>query len=259
MTAYIGLFPAAGLAKRLGQTDCSKEIMPVSLAGEAPRPVGAFLLEAWSRAGIDEAVVIGRPEKTDLQSTLKDVAPDQLILHFLHAKHPWGTPFSLDSAFHLVKERPVALGFPDILLQPQDVFLQLRQSFESEPCDVLLGLFPAAAPERSDMVELSSSGDIHRLHIKPALSDLTQTWGAALWRPSFSAFLHDFIRQRVPEFIANPHLPEPFVGTVINQAIRAGLVVKGISVREGEMFDIGTPESLAIARTGAFLDRIARY
>lgn len=258
MNDYIGVFPAAGRATRLGLSGISKEVIPVRVGTESPRPVGQFLLQAWADADIQDAVIIGRPGKADLQSTLTACAPTRMTLQFCDAIYPWGTPFTLDAAYEKTQGRAVALGFPDIVLSPPDIFRQLRVAFETQPCDIMLALFPATAPARSDMVRLSDDGRVQALQIKPPETDLTQTWAAGLWQPVFSEFLHDYIARVTPHFQADPSHPEPYVGTVINAAIESGLRVKGISVRDGDMFDIGTPDALEIAQRGLFLDKFAR-
>ncbi|MDO6459807.1 hypothetical protein Q4485_03795 [Granulosicoccaceae sp. 1_MG-2023] len=252
MGDYVGLFPAAGRGTRLGLQGISKEIVAVSLHGETPRPVGLFLLEAWQRAGIEQAIVISRPGKEDIQTCFTRHTGQLPTLHYIHATEPWGTPFTLDSAYPLLQGRNVALGFPDILMQPDDAFGQLKNRFEAQDCDVLLGLFPATAPARSDMVELGADRQVRRLHIKPARTSLQLTWAIALWRPVFSAFLHDYIRCVTPQFHTPTPPAEPFVGDVINAAIEAGLRVAALPLQNARMLDIGTPQALAKAQRSAF-------
>ncbi|MCB1755226.1 MAG: hypothetical protein KDJ38_06875 [Gammaproteobacteria bacterium] len=251
----IGLFPAGGLGKRLGASvDCSKEIIPVPDQSGRLKPVGAFLLEAYKQAGIDSVIVITRAAKQDIAERFGDGRTFGLQIRYLTLSRFWGTPFTLDEAWPLIRDKNVALGFPDIILQPLSTFATLQARFDQTDADVLLGLFRTDKPEKADMVEYAADGAVSRLHIKQNRSSLTHTWVTALWRPAFSAFMHDYLKAEQKKFQRDENRPEPFVGTVINAAIDCGLRVDSLVIDQGRILDIGTPEDLALARSGAFFN-----
>ena len=49
----------------------------------------------------------------------------------------------------------MALGFPDILFEPDDAFRQLLAYQAAKETDVVLGLFPCDQPQKADMVILA--------------------------------------------------------------------------------------------------------
>ena len=107
--------------------------------------------------------------------------------------HPYGSPYSLDQAWPFIKDNRVALGFPDIIFELEDAYVRLLKRQESSGADVVLGLLPADQPQKSDMVETDSKGDVTKIIIKPKSSTLRNCWVNAVWTPRFSCFLHDHL------------------------------------------------------------------
>ncbi len=87
----------------------------------------------------------------------------------------------------------VALGFPDMVFAPGNLFGQLLAKQKTTDADVVLGLFPANRPDKVDMVETDDKGKVKRIFVKPARTDLLLTWGVAVWSPAFSHFMHEFL------------------------------------------------------------------
>jgi glucose-1-phosphate thymidylyltransferase len=62
----------------------------------------------------------------------------------------------------------LAFGFPDIIFQPEDAFVQLLARQASTKAGIVLGLFPTDQPQKVDMVDLDDDGRIRLIEIKPA-------------------------------------------------------------------------------------------
>ena len=45
-----------------------------------------------------------------------------MALGYLMTDLPFGVPFTVDSAFPFLEDKRVLFGFPDIILQPDDVY-----------------------------------------------------------------------------------------------------------------------------------------
>lgn len=91
-------------------------------------------------------------------------------------------------------------GFPDILFQPNDAFVQLLARQTTTKADVVLGLFIAHNPQAMDMAARQEDGRIYLVEIKPSTSLLRYAWIIAIWTPAFSAFMHDFLSSfKAPE------------------------------------------------------------
>jgi glucose-1-phosphate thymidylyltransferase len=253
-TDYIGLFPAGGRASRLGKLACSKEILKVPNASGAALPVGQFLLQAYRSANIQKVYIILRDNKWDIASEFGNGSKLGLSIAYLPLQYPWGTPFTLDQAWPFIKDANVALGFPDIILQPSTAFIALQQQLESSDKDIVLGLFKTDSPHKADMVNTDDDGNVLALEIKPVNSCLSYTWVIAVWRPSFSLFMHQYLSALKPLFLSPNQPAEPYVGSVINAAINNNFKVGSVVIGQGRMLDIGTSDDLKKAQDGAFFN-----
>lgn len=91
------------------------------------------------------------------------------------------------------------------------------------------------------------------LVLKPSQTDLHYAWVCAVWAPTFTQFLHDFLLsdearqcQREGGLQIDPQGDLP-VGAVIQAAIRQGMRVDSVTFPAGTYIDIGTPGDLARA------------
>jgi glucose-1-phosphate thymidylyltransferase len=242
----VGLVPMAGRARRLAELPCSKEIYPLHAALDGdrtgtPRVVCEQLLGKMRDAGVDNIYVVLREGKWDIPAFLGDGSSTGVHLAYLMMGLPYGTPYSADQAWPFVRHSLVAFGFPDMLFGPEDLFGQLLEHQDATAADVVLGLFPADRPHKSDMVEADAGGEVRQIVIKPARTGLQYTWGVAVWAPAFTDFLHEFLARHRQGAAAGPEL---FIGDVIQAAIRAGMNVRAVPVSEQPFLDIGTPEDL---------------
>lgn len=239
------MLPAAGRATRVAPLPVSKEIFPVGfqtldgLEGPRPKAVCQYLLEKMARAGVQRAYVVLGNGKWDIPAYLESGRIAGLNVAYLVIDESPGPPFTLDAAWPFIADKMVALGFPDILFGEQDAYSRLIEHQAATGAEVVLGLFAADRPQQVDMVACDAQGTVQQIVVKPASTDLTQTWGIALWTPVFSEFLHRFVAERrdAPE-------REYHVGDVIQAAIDAGMPVSATTVSEAAFLDIGTPETL---------------
>ena len=243
----VGLIPAAGRAQRLGALPCSKEVFPVGFEetpdGRQPRPACAHLLEAFRDGGIRRAFVLLRQGKWDIPAVLGRGRRYGVDLAYLALEPTSGVPQTLDAAFPFVADATVALGFPDILFEPRDAYIQVLDRLERTSADVVLGLFRTDRPDKADMVETDDRGRARRLVIKRPGSELDHTWGVAAWRPTFSRFLRDAVARPSDG-------DELYVGDVLQLAIEAGHHVDSVVLPAGRCLDLGTPEDLVRAFRG---------
>lgn len=248
----IGLIPAAGRGTRISPLPLSKELFPIGFQGspESPRPkvVSQYLLEQMHRANIKQCFIILGEGKWDIPAFYGNGDKIGIDLAYSVIRNSQGTPFTLDTVYSFISHNIIALGFPDILFDTPNIYCQMIEAFSNKQCDVLLGLFPADSPHLSDMISFDMQGTVDRISIKPLKTDLTHTWGVALWSPKFTQFMHDWLRSID---ISNPHLygakhghGELFVGDVVQAAIEDGLHVSAIKVSEKPYLDIGTPQNL---------------
>ena len=255
----IGLLPAAGQARRIAPLPLSKELYPIGFraVGEShsvrPKVVCHYLLEKMRLAGITKAYIILRSGKWDIPAYLGDGAMMDMNLGYLMMNLPFGVPYTLDRAYLFVQKAIVALGFPDILFQPNDVFTRLLTRQAARKADVVLGLFPTERPQKAGMVDFDSEGRVRRIKEKPKQTNLRYMWGAAVWNPRFTSFLHEYLitieanRQQHPAGNYPTKEQELPIGDVIQASIDRGLQVQAEVFADGEYLDIGTSEDLVRA------------
>ncbi len=243
----IGLIPAGGKGTRIAPLPCSKELYPIGFRavdegrGVLPKVVCHYLLEKMRLAGIRKAYIILRQGKWDIPAYLRDGALVDMDLAYLMVGLPFGVPYTLDQAYPFVQDKLVALGFPDVVFEVEDAFVQLLTRQAASAADVVLGVFPADRPEKVDMVDLDDHGRVRRIVIKPRQTDLTHTWTIAVWTPVFTRYMHEFLAVSKE---SAPESPELFVGDVIQAAVDDGMKVEGVLVSDAPYVDIGTPDDL---------------
>lgn len=243
----VGLVPAGGQAARITPLPCSKELFPIGFhpleAGRSSRPkvVAHYLLEKMRLAGISKGYIVLRPGKWDIPAYFGDGSSLKMHLAYLMTRSPLGVPYTLDQSYPFVQDAMVAFGFPDILFQPDDAFIQLLSRQRKNDADVLLGLFPTDLPEHEDLVDMDEKGRVRGIVIKPPRTRLRYTWGIAVWTPVFSKFLHEYVSGRQDP---SPGSRELTAGDVLQAAIENHLRVDAMPVSEDPYLDIGTPERL---------------
>jgi len=249
--------PAGGKASRVAPLPCSKELFPIGFGPTdneqslRPKVVSHFLLESMRVGNIKKVYIILREGKWDIPTYFGDGKMLDMHLAYLMMDLPYGVPYTLDQAYPFIKDSIVALGFPDMIFQPEDAFLKLLVKQEESHADIVLGLFPALQPSKTDMVEIDENGRLRSIIIKPGHTELVYAWEIAVWTPLFSRFLHDHVlskqvgvnKDKVGSHCNSQH-EELHVGEVIQAAITSNMLIEGVIFQDGRCIDIGTPEDL---------------
>jgi glucose-1-phosphate thymidylyltransferase len=245
----VGLIPAGGKASRISPLPCSKELYPIGFRYVEnnntlrPKVVSHYLLEKMRMANITKAYIILREGKWDIPSYYGDGKLLDMHLAYLIMDLPYGVPFTLDQAYPFVENSMIALGFPDMIFYPDDAFVKLLDKQEDAGSDIVLGLFPAHKPHKTDMVELDEGGTVRMIHIKPDRTQLLYAWEIAVWTPAFTDYMHNYVSDRKKSDNLQ-HQKELFVGDVIQAAIEDKIRIDSVLFKDGKCLDIGTPEDL---------------
>lgn len=218
-----------------------------------PKVVCHYLLEKMRLAGTTKAYIILRKGKWDIPTYFGDGKMVDMHLAYLMMNVPFGVPYTLDQAYPFIQDATVVFGFPDIIFQPDDAFLQLLSRQAESNADVVLGLFPAHHPHKVDMVDLDAHGRIRGIHIKPARTHLRYTWTIAVWTSRFTRFMHEYVltiqktNDRNTAGANGEEQQELFVGDVIQAAIHNDMQIDTILFPDGNFLDVGTPEDMVKA------------
>ena len=249
MEAYVGIIPAAGMATRLSPLPCSKELLPVGpFSGTEEkgymRVASSWLIDGIKQSGISNIHVVIRAGKWDIPQYYQ--GGSQFGVNFVYhvTENLEGPPFSIDAAYPFCMDKNVMMGFPDMLFYPMDALKRIRVKFEEEKdADVVLGLFPEKEYLKWDMVELAENSTIERFFIKDeAGSSLKYAWFAAIWRPGFTRFVHDYLKNYEQKSGTDciQSKRELQIGNLFQQALTSGLIVKGIKMDDVKCLDTGT-------------------
>jgi glucose-1-phosphate thymidylyltransferase len=220
------------------------------------RVVSHYLVERMRCGGIARAFFILRKGKWDIPEYYGAGESFGLDVGYLIARLPYGAAYSIDQAYAFIRGARVALGFPDILVEPEDVYLQALARLEASQSDIVLGLY-RARPTSSDLVSIDGMGRVIELVIRPRQTPLTLTWIMAVWGPRFTEFLHEYLAvPRTSAQVPGAPLPEELtIGHVIQAAIREGLTTHSITFPCSNYLDIGTPDGLRMVTGSGLLQR----
>lgn len=240
----LGVIPAAGGATRLGRLPCSKEILPVGWElgpGGHPHAVVACepLLRQMRRAGAARAFVVVGSGKWDVPAFLGDGQRVGLDLAYLVIDDSPSTAHTLARACRHLGEATVVLGFPDLVLSPDNALEVVVDRHRVGDVDVVLGLFPADDPSLVDMVETEVNGAVRRIAVKPRATKLRLTWLAAVWGARFTQFVDEWMAARSSAEAAQER--EVYVGDIVQAAVAAGFAVVGVEIPDGGYADFGVP------------------
>jgi glucose-1-phosphate thymidylyltransferase len=247
----IGLIPAGGLGTRIAPLPCSKELYPIGFRSGSnrrdlrPKVVSHYLLEKMRLAGITKAYIVLRKGKWDIPAYFGNGSIAGMNLAYVIAGSPLGPPYTLDQAYPFVQRKLVAFGFPDIIFKAKDAYRKLIMRQSATGADAVLGLFPARNPREVDMVNIDDEGEIRSISIKPRKTRLQYTWIFAVWTPTFSHFMHLYLRSGKLERIQQRL--ELCVGEVFQAAIDNELHFEGVLFDDHNWIDIGRPDDLVKA------------
>ncbi len=256
----VAVLPAAGRSLRLAPLPCSKEVLPIDLKGMVGsrkphlRVASHYLLECLQKADIRKGYIVIRQGKWDIPAYWQGGEMVGINLAYLVIEGSSGPPDTIDRAYAFVKDKIVAFGFPDIILHPKDVFVNLLDRLDCSGGDAVLALFPAYDAKTMDMVDVDGAGRIRAIHLKPKMTRLRYAWVCAVWTPVFTEFLHQFLygvkkqgqKARVVRnrrIDAHGDIP---VGVVLKEAVKAKLKIEGVTFPSGRYIDIGTPSGLSM-------------
>jgi len=243
----VGLIPAAGKASRLGKIDRSKEILEVDFQGKK-QVISKFLIENYKIAGIQKICFVLRNGKWDIPDYYINGAKFGINIAYFLAQYPYGVPFTLNEALPFLKHNYVALGFPDMYVDPPDIFKVLYQKIVQSQADLILGLFPIETRSKWDMVEFNQNGKIKDIIIKPLKTELKYGWSVAVWSPVFTEFLeqkvHFLLKENEKERIEmeGQLKREIYPGDIFREFIQAGNKTDYVTFEEGKCIDLGTWE-----------------
>lgn len=244
----VGLLPAAGRGSRFGTAGYGygyiKELFPLLPAGEdePARPICEWALRMICAAGAERCAVVLSPRKLDVIKVLAQSEHLGISLSYIVQPEPRGLPHAVRCARPWLESRDVLLALPDTIVLPADALAEVQKERLQSGADVVLGLFPTQEPERLGPVEFSADGAVLRVHDKPALSPVANSWGVASWSSRFTDFCTAWDAQQEQSAVT-----ERVLGHAFEAARQAGLRLRARFFAMGAMLDIGTPRGLRAA------------
>lgn len=236
---YVGIIPAAGLASRLGPLGYPKELLPITYVQDEgghlrPLPVIEASLRQLRAAGIDRCMVITSERKPELAQYLGSGGAIGLDIAYVQQSKAEGLAAAVALTVPWTKGSATCLLLPDTIVRPLDALKTMREAFEKQSADLVLGVFPTAKPKELGPVRFDAQMRVTEVQDKPAETDLANSWGLAVWGTRFS--------DMIATAPANANL-----GLLFHQAAQKGLNVIACWFENGEFHDVGTPKGLAEA------------
>jgi glucose-1-phosphate thymidylyltransferase len=173
--------------------------------------------------------------------------------------HPFGVPYTLDQAYSFVKTSKVFLGFPDVLFEPEDAFSVADAVLKQKRADLIIGLYPVkdkVQMQRTDMVHFEKDGRVKQINVKPETTELKFCWVFAIWKPVFTLFMHDYLKDDIAKRKSKSIQTEIHLGHVFQAAIENRLSVFGHLFKDFRYIDVGSPDNLAQVLREYFSDTI---
>jgi len=238
----IGIIPAAGKGSRLQTLRCPKELLTIGFASDGSNLIRPFLTAEYSLLALKDAsvprcLVVIADWKTELLRYLGDGAVYGVNLAYVNQTEPEGLAAAVTQALPWCCNTTVCLTLPDSVYRPRNAIAQLLLARQRHQADLSLGVFSTPTPERFAPVEYDYKNRVLRVLEKPKSSQFMNTWGVAVWSPSFSEFLKDFVASGTMG-------PDTSISWAFDAAIRAGLEVNCIPYPDSAYLDAGTPEGL---------------
>lgn len=235
----IGLIPAAGKGMRLG-LPYPKELYPI-IRNNHYKPISQYVLDNMTVAGLDHIVFVINETKQQLIGYFGDGHRFGCNISYVvqeqreqnnQSTSP-GLAHALDSAYHLIKGKTVCFGMADTIMQPRDIF-KTALSAALPQDDVILVLFPTERPEKFGMVRRGEDNYVIEIVDKPPKTDLKEMWGAIIWRPIFTEYLHTCLhRDKIFDF-----------AQIMNNAMQVGMKFRAVGFPDGVYIDLGTYEEI---------------
>lgn len=240
---YIAIIPAAGKGSRISSIVYPKELAMIHDSKEPverPKVILEFCFENLINANIQIAHVIISSNKMGLINFIKDGSNHDMKISYLYQNEPEGIVPAIALAFPFSKEKFIVLMFPDAIVYPKSVLKDLIEYFETRSEEVILGIFPSDAPEELCQVITDQNSNVKKLLEKSTKIEVQNTWGIAIWKPSFNNYLIKHMKR----IKTKKDKKEYSISEVFNAAIRDGIKIISYSVPHSYYFDIGTPGGL---------------
>jgi glucose-1-phosphate thymidylyltransferase len=234
----IGLVPAAGHGSRLG-LPFPKELFP-TICENQYKPVINYVVDDLILAGIDHIIFVINELKHQLIGHLGSGIKFDCHFSYVVQQNTGdtlstspGLADALASAYHLIRDKVVLFGMADTIMWPKEAFKISLTKFDDDT-DIMLCLFPTQHPENFGMVSVNSNGIADRIVDKPKSTNLKYMWGCIIWKPNFSEYLFDKVRN---DFIGD-------FAKILNYAIKDGFVIRTTPFPNGRFIDFGTLEQI---------------
>ena len=239
-----GVIPAAGKGSRLLPYRFPKELFPLTLERNnlygtwLPKTAIEYSLQLLSNANIARCMVVVGESKFEIVRYLGNGDYHNISISYLFQRVAAGMCQAIDLSFPWLNDHIVCLCMPDTIIYPATAVEETLLLLKNLKADVALGAFKTNTPERFGPVKLKDDGyTVEEVYDKPSYTDLKNTWGLACWKPSFSSFLHEYLKAH------HSSDTEITLGSVLQSALEHGfsVVCKQFAT---EYVDIGTPQGL---------------
>jgi glucose-1-phosphate thymidylyltransferase len=203
------------------------------------KPVAEFALYTVICGGADQVVFVINETKAQFIAWMGDGARYNTPFVYVYqpiqtrdAHKSGGLAAALDAAYSVTRDALVMFAMPDTILKPVGLFLEMAEMLPA--ADVVFAAFEVAHPEYFGILQMDAAGHVAGVVDKPTTPMGGLVWGAIMWQPSFTEFIHAERQAGVDRF-----------NDILNDGIQAGIPMRACAFTDGGVFmDVGTPESI---------------
>lgn len=230
----IAVVPAAGRGTRLGSLTADT---PKALVAVAGRPAIAWVLDGLAAAGVDEVVVVTGHLAEQIEARIAELCP--VPVRTVRQERPRGTADAFLAAAEVVGERPFFYAWGDIIAAPA-AYAAVMERWRADATPTL-GVNRVDDPSSGAAVTVDADGHITSIVEKPPPGT------------SRTPFNHSGIGLLPATTWAHLAAVEPSergeleLTSALASLLAAGEVLAAVEIRP--VFDIGTPDGLAVAET----------
>ncbi len=242
MQRVVGFLPASGRGVRMNGELLIKEILPVKLPGmDSPFLLFENSLFTMKKAGVNSIVCTVNDNKPELIKYLNIYSQKhQMVLAYVYQNmnnDEYGVPYAIYQASSFLYGHTVVMRFPDTIVLPEKVIMDLLEFHRMKQSVLTLGVFSTKHPERLGPVQLSDDGKILRIQDKPKKPCAYNTWNCVIWEDEFLDVISELV---IKSRNTSGKKRELLIYEAFIKCIEKNLPVYGMMVETGVCIDISS-------------------
>jgi len=219
------------------------------LTGDTPKPLLKIcnktlleiVIDGLKRCGVDEFFMVTGYLAEKIEKYLGNGSKYGVLIHFIRQEKQDGTGDALKICKEFVGDSQFFMTFADIIVHYEN-YIEMKRTFESEKCDVLLAVNWVNDPSQGAAVYLKEESNIKTKKVKQIVEKPKVNVSTTNWNNSGIYIFPPLIFEYVNKIAPSPR-GEYELTTAIDDMIKDGKNVRAFEIK-GYWSDVGTPDDL---------------